>query len=159
MLRVTKILDKTISGFIRKFKATFYSSDAVYLEQYHGGGDDYNPPSNIRALSAFLGNNPRDGVIFLFRDNTERKSAPGEKRIYSTDENGKVVKAEIHLKNNGDIVIIPSGKILTSGNWEHNGNLDVLGTISGDVVAAKNGVSGTYSTSVTSEKGIVTGGK
>ena len=119
MLKLTKILDKTVSGFIRKFKATFYGSDAVYLEQYHGGGDDYNPPSNIRALSAFLGNNPRDGAIFLFRDNTERKSDPGEKRIYSTDENGEIIKAEIHLKNNGDIVIIPSGKILTSGKWEH----------------------------------------
>lgn len=159
MLRFAKILEKTIIGFIRRFKVTPFGSDAVYLQQFHCGGDDYNPPEDIKALYDTLGNNPRDGVIFLFRDNTERKSAPGEKRIYSTDENGDIIKAEIHLKNNGDIVIIPSGKILTSGNWEHNGNLDVLGTISGDVVAAKNGVSGTYSTSVTSEKGIVTGGK
>ena len=103
MLKLTKILDKTISGFIRKFKATFYGSDAVYLEQYHGGGDDYNPPDNIRALSAFLGNNPRDGVIFLFRDNIERKSAPGEKRIYATDATGKNITAEIYLKNDGTI--------------------------------------------------------
>lgn len=158
MLRVAKILDKTISGFIRKFKTTLYGSDALYLEQFHSGGDDYNPPNNVKALSSFLGNNPRDGVIFLFRDDTERKSAPGEKRIYATDATGSVIKAEIHLKNNGDIVIIPSGKILTSGTLEHDGDLNVSGTISGGIIIAQNGASGNYSNSVTSENGIVTGG-
>lgn len=158
MLRITKILDKTISGFIRKFKTTLYGSDALYLEQFHSGGDDYNPPKNIKALSSFLGNNPRDGVIFLFRDDTERKSASGEKRIYATDEGGSVVKAEIHLKNNGDIVIIPSGKILTSGTLEHDGDLNVSGTISGGVIVAQNGASGSYANSVVCENGIVTGG-
>lgn len=158
MLRITKILDKTISGFIRKFKTTLYGSDALYLEQFHSGGDDYNPPKNIKALSSFLGNNPRDGVIFLFRDDTERKSASGEKRIYATDEDGGVIKAEIHLKNNGDIVIIPSGKILTSGTLEHDGDLNVSGTISGGVIVAQNGASGSYTNSVVCENGIVTGG-
>ncbi len=105
MLRITRILDKTISGFIRKFKTTLYGSDALYLEQFHSGGDDYNPPKNIKALSSFLGNNPRDGVIFLFRDDTERKSASGEKRIYATDAAGKIVVAEIHLKNDGTIQV------------------------------------------------------
>lgn len=158
MLRVAKILDKTISGFIRKFKTTLYGSDALYLEQFHSGGDDYNPPNNVKALSSFLGNNPRDGVIFLFRDDTERKSSPGEKRIYATDAAGNVIKAEIHLKNNGDIVIISSGKILTSGTLEHDGDLNVSGTISGGIIIAQNGASGNYSNSVTSENGIVTGG-
>lgn len=158
MLRITRILDKTISGFIRKFKTTLYGSDALYLEQFHSGGDDYNPPKNIKALSSFLGNNPRDGVIFLFRDDTERKSASGEKRIYATDEDGGVIKAEIHLKNNGDIVIIPSGKILTSGTLEHDGDLNVSGTISGGVIVAQNGASGSYTNSVVCENGIVTGG-
>lgn len=158
MLRVAKILDKTISGFIRKFKTTLYGSDALYLEQFHSGGDDYNPPNNVKALSSFLGNNPRDGVIFLFRDDTERKSSPGEKRIYATDSTGSVIKAEIHLKNNGDVVIIPSGKILTSGTLEHDGDLNVSGTISGGIIIAQNGASGNYSNSVTSENGIVTGG-
>ena len=158
MLRITKILDKTISGFIRKFKTTLYGSDALYLEQFHSGGDDYNPPKNIKALSSFLGNNPRDGVIFLFRDDTERKSASGEKRIYATDEGGSVVKAEIHLKNNADSVIIPSGKIVTSGTLEHDGDLNVSGRISGGVIVAQNGASGSYTNSITSENGIVTGG-
>ena len=158
MLRITKILDKTSSGFIRKFKTTLSGSDALYLEQFHSGGDDYNPPKNIKALSSFLGNNPRDGVIFLFRDDTERKSASGEKRIYATDEDGGVIKAEIHLKNNGDIVIIPSGKILTSGTLEHDGDLNVSGTISGGVIVAQNGASGSYTNSVVCENGIVTGG-
>lgn len=158
MLRVAKILDKTISGFIRKFKTTLYGSDALYLEQFHSGGDDYNPPNNVKALSSFLGNNPRDGVIFLFRDDTERKSSPGEKRIYATDAAGSVIKAEIHIKNNGDIVIISSGKILTSGTLEHDGDLNVSGTINGGIIIAQNGASGNYSNSVTSENGIVTGG-
>ena len=158
MLRIAKILDKTIVGFIRKFKTTPYGSDAVYLQQFHGGGDDYNPPEGVKALYDSLGNNPRDGIIFLFQDNTERKSAPGEKRLYSVSADGSSVTAEIHLKNNGDIVIIPSGKILTSGVWEHTGDLNVSGTITGGVVVAQNGSSGTFSNSVVAQDGIVTGG-
>lgn len=158
MLRIAKILDKTIFGFIRKFKTTPYGSNAVYQEQYHCGGSDYNPPEQIKALSSCLGNNPRDGVIFLFQDNIERKSLPGELRFYSTDTGGKKVAAELHLKNNGDIVIIPSGKIITSGVIEHTGDLNVSGTITGGVIIAQNGASGAYSNSVTAENGIVTGG-
>lgn len=158
MLKLAKILDKTISGVIRKFKTTPYGSDAVYMEQYHGGGDDYNPPEQIKALSSNVGSNPRDGVLFLFRDNIERKSEPGEKRFYSTDASGIKAAAEIHLKNNGDVVIVPTGKILTSGTWEHSGELKVSGTVTGASIVAQNGVSGTYSNSVTTESGIVTGG-
>lgn len=158
MLRIAKILDKTIFGFIRKFKTTPYGSDAVYQEQYHGGGSDYNPPEQVKALSSCLGNNPRDSVIFLFQDNIERKSQPGELRFYSTDAGGEKVAAEIHLKNNGDIVIIPSGKIITSGTIEHTGDLNVSGTVTGGVIVAQNGASGAYSNSVTAENGIVTGG-
>lgn len=158
MLRIAKILDKTIFGFIRKFKTTPYGSDAVYQEQYHSGGSDYNPPEQVKALSSCLGNNPRDSVIFLFQDNIERKSQPGELRFYSTDAGGVKAAAEIHLKNNGDIVIIPSGKIITSGTIEHTGDLNVTGTITGGVIVAQNGASGAYSNSVTAENGIVTGG-
>lgn len=140
MLRIAKILDKTIFGFIRKFKTTPYGSDAVYQEQYHGGGSDYNPPEQVKALSSCLGNNPRDSVIFLFQDNIERKSQPGELRFYSTDAGGKKVAAEIYLKNDGTIefncnrfvlncigdidLISGAGITLNSPNTNVTGNLN-----------------------------------
>ncbi len=158
MLKIAKIIDKSLNGFIRKFKIKLYGINNVYAEQYHGGGDDYNPPEDVKAVSGVIGNNPRDGIIFLYQDLTKRISEQGEKRIYATDVSGKNVVGEIHLKNNGDVIIIPTGKILTFGTIEHTGDLNVSGTVTGGIVAAKNGASGSYSNSVTSENGIVTGG-
>lgn len=158
MLKIAKIIDITITAFIRKFKVKLYGANNAYMEQFHSGGDDYNPPLNVKSLSASIGNNPRDGVVFLFQDMTERKSGSGEKRIYATDIDGKNVTAEIHIKNNGDIVIYSSGNIITNGNIQHTGDITVSGTIIGDVLISKNGASSTYTNSVIAENGIVIGG-
>ena len=160
MLNIVNLVDKSIVGFVRKFKILLYGKFPNNMEQYHSGGDDYNPPANIKALSGQIGNNPRDGVVYLYQDQTDRKSAPGEKRIYSTDAEGKNITAEIHLKNNGDIVIIPKEgqKIITCGTIEHDGDITVSGTVTANTVIAQNGSSGTYSNSVIVENGIVTGG-
>lgn len=158
MLKIAKIIDKSITNFIRKFKVKLYGVNDTYAEQFHNGGDDYNPPINVKALSACIGNNPRDGVVFLYQDLTERKAELGEKRIYSTDVDGEKVTAEIHIKNNGDIVIFSSGNIITSGNMQHTGDLTVSGTVTGNIIIAKNGATSTYKNSVISENGIVTGG-
>lgn len=111
MLKIAKIIDKSVSGFIRKFKVKLYGTNDIYMEQFGCGGEDYNPPAGAKALSASIGNNPRDGVVFLYRDDIERKSLPGEKRIYSTDGAGQMRAAEIHLTQDGKIKIYASADI------------------------------------------------
>lgn len=117
MLKKIKIINRLISGFIRIFQIQEYIGNSRRMEQYHGGGEDFNPADETRALCAYLNNNPRDGVVFLYQDNTERKAAPGEKRIYAISSPGTVC-AEIHLKKDGCISIIATKDIsvIAGGN-------------------------------------------
>ncbi len=111
MLKFAKIIDESVLGFIRKFKVKLYGLNDTYMEQFGSGGEDYTPPSDARALAAAIGNNPRDGVVFLYQDKIEKKSLAGEKRIYSTDATGSKIVAEIYLKNNGKLLISTKGDI------------------------------------------------
>ena len=60
--------------------------------------------------------------------------------------------------NNGSITINSSNVTINTDNAQINGNVDVAGTLSADVIVARNGATGTYANSVTSADGIVTGG-
>jgi hypothetical protein len=171
----------------RYFNTTTMSNRASKLVQFHSGGDDYCPSRECEGLSDCIGNNPADGVLFAWRDDATRKAAEGEKRIYSLeidsdtnapvrDSSGNmVVAAEIHLKNDGDIVIsggkdlnivvlgdanlsvsgaldIEAANITSSGEWVHDGNFTA------SHIEAEDGASGTYTQSVTTNKGIATEG-
>lgn len=119
MLQKIKILDRLINGAQRFFKSTLLSRQVQNLAQFHSGGDDYNPPINAEGLGDNIGNNPANGVVFAWRDVILRKSAPGEKRIYSVDINEPdKVAAEVYLKNDG-IIEITGNKdlnIIINGN-------------------------------------------
>lgn len=60
--------------------------------------------------------------------------------------------------NNGEITINSANVIVNTEMAKINGNVDVVGTLSADVVVSRNGASGTFANSVTSADGIVTGG-
>lgn len=164
MFKKANITNRLIKGVNRFFQVTLFSNQSSNILQYHSGGDDYNPPENTETLCETIGNNPAHGITFVYKDSIERKSAPGEKRIYATETNGGKVVAEFHLKNNGDVVITATGKIISTGTWEHNGNMkikgdsEITGTLKGGTVIAGNGSSGTYANSVSAKNGIVTGG-
>ncbi|MBQ9149869.1 hypothetical protein IJX73_02950 [bacterium] len=158
MFKKATIFTRLKKDFNRFFQICFIQRQTMNAIQYHSGGDDYNPPNEIEAIGGEIINNPAHSIIIAYKDKTMRISEPGEKRIYATDETGQNVTAEIHLKNNGDILIVPKGKIYSAGEWEHTGNIDVVGTLSADVVVARNGQSATYTKSVTAQNGIVTGG-
>lgn len=111
MLKIAKIIDVSVLGFIRKFKVKLYGANDAYMEQFGCGGNDYAPPSNIKVLSSQIGNNPRDGVVFLYQDKIKRKSQAGEKRIYSTDAEGMQLVAEIYLKNDGKLLLSAKGNV------------------------------------------------
>ncbi len=158
MLKKAQIISKSLKDFIRFFQIRFMQNQAASAIQYHSGGDDYNPPDGIEAIGGSIGNNPAHSVIFAYKDSTEKICAPGEKRIYSTDESGKNIIAEIHLKNNGDIVLIPKGKILTQGTFEHTGDMNISGIMTANNIVSKNGATGSFTNSVNVQDGIVTEG-
>ena len=158
MFKKATIFTRLRKDFNRFFQICFIQRQTINAIQYHSGGDDYNPPDNIEAIGGEIIDNPAHSIIIAYKDKTIRISEPGEKRIYATDETGQNVVAEFHLKNNGDILIVPKGKIYSAGTWQHTGELDVAGTLSADNVISRNGASATYKNSVTTQNGIVTSG-
>lgn len=81
-------------------------------------GEDYCPPDGATALCIRVGR--RMFVLATF-DGVEPSVAAGERLIYSTDGNG-AVKASVHLKADGEIVITSTG----GKSVKVNGNLEVL---------------------------------
>jgi len=103
---------------LRYFNTTSMSGRASKLVQFHSGGDDYCPSKECEGLGENIGGNPADGIVLAWRDDVRRVSEEGEKRIYSLlfdKETGKIVRneetgemivaAEIHLKNDGIVVV------------------------------------------------------
>lgn len=113
------ILKTVASGAMRIFQGCCYSGSTQDFEQFHSGGEDYNPPKLVKALADFLSSNKKNGVVCLYQDNIERKCAAGEKRIYSTTPSGDKVVSEIYLRNDGTIEFICNRlKISTVGDIE-----------------------------------------
>jgi len=169
MLLKTKVLETFINNSIRFFKTNIFAKQTVNTVQYSSGGDDYSPLPGAEGITADIGNNPANSIVFAWKDDVTKKSAPGEKRIYSVfkQSDETVVKAEIHLKNTGEILIsgaenlnitvlgnvnLNATNINSSGNWIHDGNFKA------NHIESVDGASGTYKNSVTAASGIVTGG-
>ena len=123
------ILKTVANGAMRIFQGCCYSGSTQDFEQFHSGGEDYNPPKLVKALADFLSSNKKNGVVCLYQDNIERKCAAGEKRIYSTDADGAVLVAEIYLKQNGKLAINATSdiEINTSSNVNIKGGTVNLG--------------------------------
>lgn len=132
MLLKASIKERFIAGFNRFFKVSLYQRQNVQPVQFHSGGDDYNPPIKSEGLAGAIGENPANSVIFAWRDETERKSRPGEKRIYAVDITDGKVCGEIYLKNDGTIEVNNSGML----NIVVNGNVSVITQGDVDVSAA-----------------------
>lgn len=67
------------------------------------GLGDYSPEPGTEAFVIPVGNDPDDFVMVAVNDGKTPESAVGERLIYSVS--GGDVKAVIHLKNNGEIVL------------------------------------------------------
>ena len=106
MLNKLKILEtfKNSDLYNRFFKVQIFSKQNTNVVQFNSGGDDYNPPANCEGLGGIIGNNPNNGYILAWRDEIERTAEPGEKRLYAVNGDNKVA-CEIHLKNDGSVVI------------------------------------------------------
>lgn len=122
MFQKIKILEIFTSLNLRSFKAKLLSMQISKLVQFHSGGDDYCPLLDCEGLGGSIGNTPANGFVFAWRDDVERKSNPGEKRIYAIKKDtgtGLVaVQGEIYLKNDGTIEVTGGKdlKIVVNGN-------------------------------------------
>ena len=105
-----KALEYFIKEKIRYFKVKIMAGQLHNFIQYTSGGDDYCPLDNSEALGGMINNNPAHGFIVGWRDFTDKKAAPGEKRIFAVNANNQPV-AELHLKNDGKIAVSGSGLV------------------------------------------------
>lgn len=135
------ILETLLKNTFRIFKGENLKGMAHYAKQYHGGGDDYHPPTNTKCLATTIHNNRAETVVYLYQDGTARIAQPGEKRIYATNPENTELTASIHLKNTGEITIeakttinINSGTINATGTTTINGDCTINGncTVSGE---------------------------
>lgn len=110
MFLKTKALEHFINEKIRYFKVKVLAGQLHNFIQFTSGGDDYCPLNNSEALGGMINNNPAHGFIVGWRDFTDKKAAPGEKRIFAVNAKNQPV-AELHLKNDGKIVANGSGLI------------------------------------------------
>jgi len=153
MFQKIKILEIFKNFNLRFFKTSLLSRQIAKIVQFHSGGDDYCPLLECEGLGGSIGNNPSNGFVFAWRDCIERKSQPGEKRIYAIrkdEETGEIdVVSEIYLKNDGTVEI-SGGKDLTvaingNANFTVTGNTNL--TTSGDTIINSTG-SATFTGSV-----------
>lgn len=105
-----KALEHFINEKIRYFKVKILAGQLHNFIQFTSGGDDYCPLDNSEALGGMINNNPAHGFIVGWRDFTDKKAAPGEKRIFAVNAENQPV-AELHLKNDGKIAVNGSGLV------------------------------------------------
>ena len=97
-----------------------YSGANVTAKAYGAGGDDAPPLENDRVLLVPIegtGNYAVAGVL-----GKSQGAKPGERILYSRDEDGKV-RAVVHLMNDGSISVV---------NKDENGNELISGLLGGD---------------------------
>ncbi len=118
-------------------QAEMYAGDKRDFQLYGPCNEDFAPPFNILALPVNVGRG--GGFLILYSYCNEQIAPialPGERRLYSTNEDGNTVKAEIFIKNTGSILIkndIGSFEMKVNGEFEINGATITTG---GDFITA-----------------------
>lgn len=109
-------------------------NDVQTVELMSHTGEESNPP--IGSKVTVLGVGEAWKLAVASGDKIVPSVAPGEKMIYSTDDAGEVIKAKIHCKNDGTVVINNDNATITISP---SGTLSI--TCTEDVVINANGVS------------------
>ena len=167
MFLKSKILEIFTQTKQRFFKVNSMSNQTRNVVQFHGGGDDYCPLKTVEGLGGNIGDNPVNGFVIAWRDDIERKSLPGEKRIYSAtidNDTGKEVQvAEIYLKNDGTISISGKANIVITTEADLTVNSNGKTTINAKGEATLNGSSvnlgGSGGSLVLTEKTVIKDGE
>ena len=152
MFLKTKALEHFINEKIRYFKVKILAGQLHNFIQFTSGGDDYCPLDNSEALGGMINNNPAHGFIVGWRDFTDKKAAPGEKRIFA-------VNAENHLIiTYTDDTTTDAGEIdITSAVNSVNGMTGDVPLTASDVGALPDNTSIPSKTSdITNDSGFIT---
>lgn len=103
--KILETIKNLYSTGTRIIKGERFGRDNHDAVQYHSGNEDYCPTDNTNAIAGAISNNLASSVVYLYKDQIARIAKKGEKRIYSTDENGSQVVAEIFFKSNGKVLL------------------------------------------------------
>jgi len=101
----SNILQSLLQAGKRFITLEVFKGDNHKAKQYHGGGEDYNPPPNVEAIVVPINGNLADTAVLLYRDGITKIADLGEKRIYSTSADGQTFKVYVYLRNDGIIEI------------------------------------------------------
>ncbi len=163
-------IGKVIKSFIDSLSGSGTNAQFSSVEEFAGDqrtiqifgpcNEDFAPPENCRTLDVPLGRDRGFLVAAAYHNQLITPVAlPGERRIFSTGEDGTTVKAEVFLKQDGSFIIKNSaatfsvsaaGKVLIettdeielkSSKATIDSDLEVTGTISAPVITAATSMS------------------
>ncbi len=174
-------IGNVIKSYIAKLSGSSTDAQFSSVEEFAGDqrtvqifgpcNEDFAPPENCKTLNIPLGRGRGFLVSAAYHNqNIAPVAVHGERRIYSTDQAGANVMAEVFLKQDGTILIKnatititadPSGllKIETGGNTEItsaktiiNNDVDIIGTLNATVAVNAPTVAAATSLTVNSKE-------
>ena len=174
-------IGKVIKSYIAKLSGSSTNAQFSSVEEFAGDqrtvqnfgpcNEDFAPPENCKTLNIPLGRGRGFLISAAYHNqNIAPVAVHGERRLYSTDQSGTVVMAEVFLKQDGTILIKnatititvnPSGllEIETTGNTEItsaktiiNNDVDIIGTLNASVSVVSPTVAATTSLTVDSKE-------
>jgi len=107
--KILSIIIKYYAQGMRIIKASRFFGDNHNMQQFHSGGEDYNPPANAIPLCVPINENPGEMAIIAYVDKIVRTSSQGEKIIYSTNIAGSLVTAFVKFDNTGNVIFEATG--------------------------------------------------
>lgn len=105
--------------FDKKLKIDIGGGDISTVDRYSAAGDDSKPLGTDFVAGTEINRTGGRVVVAFYDPKNPSKSSKGDKRIYSRDPVSGAEKAEIWLKNTGEIVIknaVSEFKINTAGS-------------------------------------------
>ena len=174
-------IGKVIKSYINKLSGSSTDAQHASVEEFAGDqrtvqvfgpcNEDFAPPENCKTINIPLG---RGRGLLVSAAYHNQQIAPvavhGERRIFSTNQAGDTVMAEVFLKQDGTILIKnakvtitvdPSGllEIETDGNTEItslktiiNNDVDIIGTLNVSTLIASPTIAATTSLTVDSKE-------
>lgn len=106
MLQVSRYISQRIQDGRRRIKLLIRGArDTQEVYESAPFGSDANIPEGYRALYMTTGQKGKAVMIGVINVNQLESLAPGEKSLYSTNEDGSQIQAFITMRNNGQLEV------------------------------------------------------
>lgn len=137
--------DRGVCRFFDRSVESYLQSDFEY------NSDERQHDINDRCFE--LGFLPNNEVYQFLDKNAEIEIGLKNQSFKLSIDN----EGNLNIASNG-VLNLTANTINSSGVINHTGDINITGTLTATTIIAENGTSGTFTQSVTSENGIVTGG-